>query len=306
MSKRNRYIITLILNIIKDKSTFIVWISIRFLSAFIPLLSIYLYSKTINLVETNAGFSSIFFALIIVLVVRVIDNFARIRSVTKLDMCISEIGFNIHNYFIKDIKSETKLERYETIQTIRNFSDATVTTLTTFRQPGIDSIISLISIPIILLFVDFKVFILVLAYIVVYCFIDHYTTQKYIKFKDIQDGKIESYYGKFQQTNDVDLEQKTYNRHFNRLCNWSFTEWFTLQNSAVFFYTLILSYLIISISTGAKLISDLILIMGYVSSTQTYLNSFSTIKDSLSDMNVAVEHLAKNKNISVIDFDDLI
>jgi hypothetical protein len=306
MSKKNRQVIKLIFQIIQNKTAFVFWIIIRFISAIFPLITIYLFSKTINLVEIKSDFSTIFFFILTIFVVRIIDNFTRIKSVVKLDECISNIGFDIHNYFIGDIKPETKLERHESVQAIRNFAEATAWTLRLFRQPGIDSIISLVSIPIILLVVDFKVFVLEIVYIIVYYFIDYYTTQRYINFKDIQNTKTEVYYAKLQETNDVDLEQKTFSRHFSRLCNWCFTEWFTLQNAAVFFYTLIFAYLIISISTGTKLISDLVLIMGYVGSTQAYLNSFSEIKDSLADMSVAVSHLARNKSITTIDFDDLV
>jgi hypothetical protein len=258
------------------------------------------------LVETKANFSAIFFSLIIIFIIRIVDNFTCIKSVAKLDECISDVSFDIHNHFMNDIKTETKLERHESVQTIRNFSDATTWTLKLFSKPGIDSIVSLVAIPLIILFVDFKIFILEVAYIIIYYFIDYYTTQHYASFKDIQNTKTEIYYAKLQETNDIDLEQKTFSRHFARLCNWNFTEWFTLQNTAVFFYTLIFVYLIISVSTGTKLISDLVLVMSYVGSTQNYLNSFSEIKDSLADMSVAVSHLAKNKSITAIDFDDLV
>lgn len=306
MSKETRQVIRLIFQIIQNKSRFFFWVAIRFLSTFLPLITIYLFSKTINLVEIKSDFSTIFFSMIIIFVVRIVDNFARIKSVTKLDECISDLSFDIHNYFIEDLKTETKLERHESIQAIRNFADAATWTLRLFRQPGIDSIVSLITIPFIILFVDFKIFILEIAYIIVYYFIDYYTTQHYVNFKDIQNTKTETYYAKLHESNDVDLEQKTFSRHFTRLCNWLSTEWFTLQNTAVFFYVLIFTYLILAVSNGTKMISDLVLIMSYITSTQTYLNSFSEIKDSTADMAVAVNHLAKNKAITAIDFDDLV
>lgn len=306
MSKKTFKVIKLVFQIIEKKQRFLFWIGVRFISTFLPLITIYLFSKTINLIEIKSDFSTIFFSILIILIVRIVDNFARIKSVTKLDECISDISFDIHNYFINDLKPETKLERHESIQTIRNFADATSWTLRLFRQPGIDSIISLISIPLIILFVDFKVFILEIGYVIVYYFIDYYTTQHYVNFKDIQNTKTESYYAKLHETNDVDLEQKTFSRHFSRLTNWCFTEWFTLQNTAVVFYTLIFSYLVLSVSSGSKMISDLVLIMTYVGSTQTYLNSFSEIKDSTADVSVAINHLAKNKSITAIDFDDLV
>ena len=140
----------------------------------------------------------------------------------------------------------------------------------------------------------------------VYLIVDYYTTQRYVKLKDIQNTKIENYYSKFQESNDVELEQKAYTRHFARICNWSFIEWFSIQNVAVFFYSLILAYSVISVYSGNWQISNVILVMGYAGSLQAYLNSFSEIKDNLADMTVAVDHLAKNKHISTIDLDDLI
>jgi hypothetical protein len=46
--------------------------------------------------------------------------------------------------------------------------------------------------------------------------------------------------------------------------------------------------------------------MGYVTQTQVLLNSISSIKDSLTDMLVGLERLAKNQTVSAVDLDDLI
>lgn len=306
MIQKTKLTIALVFKIIKNKKRFLFWLGIRLFSALLPLLSTYLFSKVIADIEKKVIFSSIFFLILFILLIRIIDNVTRLRSIFKLDECISDIGFDIHNFFIKDLKAENKEERHRSVQAIRNFSDAATITLSLFRQPGIDSFISLTIIPIILFFVDFKVFILEIGYILIYLLIDHYTTQKYSKFRNIQNTKIENYYGKLQETNDVELEQKTFTRHFTRLSNWNFLEWSLLQNTAVFFYALILAYCIVAVLSGFKQISDVVLIMGYITSTQSFLNSFSDIKDSLTDMNVAVEHLAKNKNISNLDLNDLV
>lgn len=306
MLKKTKLTLFLIFKIIQNKGRFLFWLFVRFVSSLLPLLTIYLYSLAVEDVENKVDFNTVFFLVLIILIVRLIDNHLRLRSLSKLDECISDIGFDIHNYFTKELKSETKEERHQSIQAIRNFADASSLTLRLFRQPGIDSIVSLITIPIILWFVDARIFVLEIVYILVYLVIDYYTTQKYVRLKDTHNSKVEGYYAKLQESNDIELEQKTYTRHFSRLTNWNFIEWFILQNSAVFFYCLIFGYSIIAVYSGHKQISDIVLIMGYVSSTQTYLNSFSEIKDSLADMTVAVDHLAKNKSISVIDLDDLV
>lgn len=306
MSRETRKVFAFVLKIISDRKGLFLWAFIRFFSAILPLITIYLYSLVIKQLESKLSLNTVIITVILTLFVRLLDNYLRLLSISRLEYIISNIGFDIHNFFLVDLKSESKEERAATTQAIRNFSDASSVTLNLIKQPGIDSFVSLLFIPIILFLVDFPSFVITLAYVLTYYFIDTYTTQRYAQLKDIQNSKTEAYYAKLQESNDYDLEQKSYTRHFNRLCKWSFTEWSLLQNSSVIFYCLNLFYLIYSVFTGGKSISGLVLVMGYVTQTQTFLNSFSNIKDSFTDMNVGLEHLAKNEAISVIDLDDLI
>lgn len=306
MSRESRKVFAFVLKIISDRTGFFFWTFVRFLSAILPLLTIYLYSLIIKQLETKLILSTVLITVLATFIVRIVDNYLRILSITRLEHIISNICFDIHNFFLSDLVSESKEDRHAAVQAIRNFSDASSVTLNFIKQPGVDSVVSFLFIPVILFAVDFPSFVLTLAYVSIYTLIDTYTTQRYSELKDIQNSKTEAYYAKLQDSNDFDLEQTSYNRHFNRLCKWSFTEWFALQNSAVIFYCLILFYLVYMVSTGQREISDLVLIIGYVTQTQTFLNSFSQIKDSLTDMNVGLKHLAKNQAIPSVNLEDLI
>lgn len=306
MNRSTRRVIQFIFRLTTDKAVFLFWLFIRFLSAILPLITIYLFSEVVKLLEEKSPLNSVIIALVVIFFVRIIDNYLRLKSVTKLEEVISNIGFDIHNFFLSDIKAESKDDRHAIVQAIRNFADASTMTLNLIKQPGVDSIVSLLLIPVIVFFVDFKVFIITIASIIVYYFIDVFTTQKYAHLKDILNTKTETYYAKLQDSNDFDLEQKSWCRHFSRVTHWGFTEWFTLQNAAVFFYSLTLLYLIIEVTNGTKLLSDLVLLMGYSTQTQVLLNSLSQIKDSLADMEVGLQHLAKNESVATIDLDDLI
>lgn len=306
MDKRSYRVISFILQLATNKTSFFFWLFVRFVSAILPLITIYQFSHVVSLLEAKSPFEPIFLALIWIFIVRIVDNFLRLKSITKLEFEISSISFDIHNFFLSDLKTENKSERHEIVQSIRNFADASSVTLNLIKQPGIDSIVSLCLIPPILFFLDFKVFILNFAYIFVYTAIDIYTTQHYAHLKDILNTHTETYYAKLQDSNDFDLEQKSWSRHFRRLANWGHTEWFSLQNTAVIFYSAILLYLIYLVTNGTKQVSDLVLIIGYVTQTQVLLNSISSIKDSLTDMLVGLERLAKNSTVSAIDLDDLI
>ena len=291
---------------LSSRSAFAFWFFIRLLSALFPMLSIYLFSYTIQLLETHASWRDLALQIVIILLVYIVDNLTRLLSVYKLQYLISNTEFAIHRFTIESLQVENKTDRHASIQAIRNFGEAVRGTLELIRQPGVDSIVSLIVIPSILFFVDFRAFTLEIAYILIYFFTDSYTTNRYIHLKEIQDSRTESYYAALQDTNDIDLESTTFSRHYHRLCNWGFVEWFSLQNIAVTFYSLILFLQIYLVYTGEKNLSGLLLVMGYISQTQVFLNNFSTIKDRLADTQVALTRLAKNDTISAIDLDDLV
>lgn len=301
-----RKVLKFVFKIITNRSGFFFWLFIRFLSALIPMLNIYLFSYILRLLEQQQPLRLILSWAITLLFSYVFDNFIRIKSVTKLEAIISGIVFDVHNFFLSDLKTKSKEDRHAAIQAIRNFSDATSLSLNLIKQPGIDSLVSLVSIPIILFVLDFKIFILATTYISIYYFIDHYTTERYARRRDALNTKTEIYYAKLQETNDCDLEQHAFSLHFNRLIRWGFTEWFALQNTAVIFYSLILGYLVYSVSTGDKAISDLVLIASYSAQIQLFLNSFSQIQDSLTDMMVGIKHLATNSHVSSLDLNDLL
>jgi len=306
VNPETRKVFNFVLKIVSDRTGLFFWSFIRFLSAILPLITIYLYSLVIQQLEQKSPFSTVLLVVAITFTVRIFDNYLRLLSITRLDHIISNIGFDIHNYFLADLHSESKEDRHAAVQAIRNFSEASSATLDLIKQPGIDSIVQFLFIPVILFFVDFQSFVIIMAYVATYFFIDRYTTQRYAELKDIQNSKTEAYFAKLTDSNDFDLEQNSFTRHYKRLTNWSFAEWFFLQGSAVIFYSLSLLYLIYSVYSGQKNISGLILVMGYVTQTQTFLNSFSNIKDSLTNMNVGLRHLAKNNTISAINLEDLI
>ncbi len=306
MSRDSRKVFSFVLKIISDRWGLFFWLFVRFVSAILPLVTIYLYSLVVGQLEKKLSLSLLTLTILATFIVRIVDNYLRLLSISKLEIVISNISFDIHNYFLSDLDSKSKEDRHAAVQAVRNFSDASSVTLNLIKQPGVDSIVSFIFIPFILLFQDFPSFVITVAYIAVYFSIDTYTTQRYSELKDIQNTKTEAYYAKLQDSNDFDLEQTAYTRHFDRLSRWGTTEWFSLQNSAVFFYCLNLFYLVYQVSLGQQSLSGLVLVMGYVSQTQTFLNSFSQILDSLTDMSVGLKHLAKNPVVSVIDLDDLI
>jgi hypothetical protein len=306
MKPRTNKVIAFIYKVVNNKSHFFFWLFVRFISAIFPLITIYQFSNIIKLIENKQSSTSIFNAIVAIFIIRLIDNFLRLKSVTRLEHEIANISFDIHNFFLSSLKTDTKEERHAAVQAVRNFADASSGTLNLIKQPGIDSLVSFILIPIILYALDFHTFVLTVAYIIIYFFTDYYCTQHYARLKDILNYKTESYFAKLQESEDFDLEQKAWSRHFFRLSKWGFTEWSLLQNLSVFFYSAIFIYLVALTTNGDRQLSDVVLIMGYVTQTQVFLNSFSSINDSLTDMLVGLERLAANNFVSALSLEDLI
>ncbi|MGI5841104.1 MAG: hypothetical protein ACOX6N_02745 [Patescibacteria group bacterium] len=304
MTRETREIIRFILKLVCHKNSFFFWVLIRFISALFPMLSIYLYSRVIKYLETGASLDQIYLLITAIISVFIFDNLSRLLSIHSLNSIISQTELGIHQFMIIGLKTYNKKIRHEVVQAIRNFGEAVRTTLELIRQPGIDAVVSFAVVPTILLFIDIRIFILEIAYIVTYYFVDVYTTEKYTKLKDVQNQKTEVYYAKLQDSNRIKKESLEFTNHFKKLCRWGFVEWFSLQNIAVSFYTIILFYLIHQVQSDQKQISDLVLIMGYVTSTQVFLNNLSSVKDRLADTKVALSRLADSKYLMSVGLND--
>lgn len=304
ISKETRDTIKYILHFIEDKRSFAFWFFIRILSVLIPPVSIYLFSRVIKCLETNCDFQRILFLIIITFISYIIDNFLRLLSIHQLQYLINKSESDIQLFFVRSLHAQRKRDRHQAIQSIRNFSEAARLTMEYIKQPGIDGFVSLFYLPLIIFFLDFKVFIFEIAYILIYYFADIYTTEVYSKIKEVQNKRLETYYAKLQDTNDVAFETTLLNKEYLHLTYWGFWEWFSLQNIAVTFFTIVFAYLVIEVYKGQKHISDIFLIASYLTSTQVFLNSISQVKDGLANTKVALSRLSQSKSCSV-DFSDL-
>jgi len=295
----------LIFKLIQNKKPFYVWLFVRFISALFPILTIYFYSRVVNALETNANLKSILHTVLFVFISRLLDNITRLLSTNKLDYIINNIQLDIQHVLIANIKTVDRKTRHKAVQAVRNFADAAGTTLSIFKQPGIDAFVSFVAIPFILFLLDFKVFVFQIAYIIIYYFTDIYTTEKYTKLKNRHNSTVESYFAKLQTAKNFKYEQTITSKAFQKVANWGIVEWSLLQNTAVIFYILTLVYLVITYSQGSTSIATIVLIVGYIDSTQIFLNNISSIKDSMANTKVALHRLLDNNKSLAVDYDDL-
>ncbi len=233
--KQNKQLFKLILDLVDHKAPLFFWYLVRVFSALLPLYTIYLFGQAIRLLENHVSIQQLFHHLLLILFIRLLDNFTRLISIHKIEYLIFEIEFSIHQFLLFGLKTRNKEKRHQTIQAVRNFSEAVRNTFAILRQPGIDGLVSFISIPIILSFLDFKVFIAEIAYVATYYFVDIYTTERYARFKNIQNKHTETYYARLQDSNKVAKERRSFLSHLKKLCDWGFWEWNFLQDTAVVF-----------------------------------------------------------------------
>jgi len=125
-----------IFKVITDRSALLFWTMVRFISAVLPLITIFLYSRVISQLELKLPLKTIILTIFLIFLVRLADNYLRLISISKLEELINGLSFDIHNYFLSDLKSENRVERNATVQAIRNFSDATSTPLTLLSNPA--------------------------------------------------------------------------------------------------------------------------------------------------------------------------
>ena len=104
MSRETRKVFAFVLKIISNRSGLFFWAFVRFISAILPLITIYLYSLVIKQLELKLSLSTVIITVITILAVRLFDNYIRLLSISHLDSIISNLSFDIHNFFLADYK----------------------------------------------------------------------------------------------------------------------------------------------------------------------------------------------------------
>lgn len=305
MTAKTREVIKFILKLISNKTMFLFWLFVRLLVSLIPLYTIYLFSRLVNLLITFAPVQQVSNIVLIFAVMFFAENFFKHKANIKLQEIFSNTEFSIHRFLTIGLRTKNKDLRHEAIQSIRNFAEAVRHTLEILRQPGLDSIVSLLITPVILFFIRPLYFWIVIPYIIIYYLFDCYTTRRYTKFKDVQNARVEAYYAKLQDSNNITEEEKKFNHAHNALCKWSFLEWFNLSNISLFFYLTIIILTLISIVKGHRPVSDIVMVRGYLVLIDANLLSLSVVKDRLTDTRVALDRLSRSKKFLSIDLSDL-
>lgn len=264
------------------------WVFVRLISTFGPILITYIFARGVKALETHQPIDRIIQIFFILLLVRLFANMLRIASKTRIALYTEGYIVGIQERLAETI-DPPKPKRKEIIQALRNLTQGVRKFVEYFYNNGLQAIVSFVSIPIILFFIDKKIFLIEIIAIVIYLLITYVFSIKYEKEYEHFDKSREKYFSKLLDTNRVESKANILVTIFRRVQDLLLVEWLTLQNFIALFELLILSIIAIDFVNGTKQIHHLILIMGYVKETHVFLNALTSTVERYMQIEAGIE-----------------
>lgn len=266
------------------------WVWILIFSATGPLIATYIFSRGIAALETGADIYFALFVFFVYFSVLSIETFLRIGAKTRIYMHLEEVIVSIEKTFVNHFPVRDK-HRSKIIQAARNLADSLSIFSSHLIESGIAGLVSFISVPILLFFIDIRIFVLELVLMFTYIAGTYLFGKKYEKQYEGFDAAKESYFTKMNKTNNYNEEGKERIKEMHFLQNIRFKEWVTLQNLIIVFKFLVIILLVTDILNGLKSISDLVLIIGYTNQSQSFLNSVTGVIERFMEVFAGVDRM---------------
>ena len=181
--------------------------------------------------------------------------------------------------------------RKPTIQAIRNLTRSIQLFSNHFINNGIASLVSFVTVPFILFFLDKRIFWVELALIIVYLTITLFYAYRYEKQFERYDETREKYFLKMGHSNKVSHRGAAMIKAIEKLQNIRFFEWVSVQNLIILFQFIITAIIVIDIVNGFKGISDLVLIVGYTNESKKFLNSITSDLNRIMQVKAGMERV---------------
>lgn len=265
----------IIINAFKSKRLFF-WFFIRFISSFGPLAVTYLFAYGVEVIEEGRGFNDIILVFFALLLVESTEHILRILSKTRVVYMTEYAIINIQEELIKNVPKDDP-KRKEHVQTLRNLTQSIRRFVIKFKDSGIPALVSFVSIPVILFFVDVKIFYLQVALMVIYMIITYVSASIYEKRYEDLDHSREDYFSNIHSHNHIDPLAAIVRNNVKNLNDLIFVNWVSLQNIISVFKFITIYLVVKDIMIGAHNVSSLILIVGYVRESKVFLNDMTSM-----------------------------
>lgn len=282
----------IVLTIVKEfrNRKFWLWILVLTISATGPLLGTYVFSEGIAALETNKTLSYALLIFFLYFTILGVEAVFRIGSKTKIHAFLETAIVSIEKNFVTKFTARDKSRR-KVIQATRNLTDAINVFSTHFINTGISGLVSFITVPLLLLFIDVRIFILEILLMTIYLTGTYLFGKKYERQFENYDAAKENYFTTMFKTNNFEKEAGKRVKQMELLQNIRFFEWASLQNLILFFKFLVVFIVTIDIFNGLKNISDLVLIVGYTNQSQNFLNSVTGVIERFMEVVAGVDRL---------------
>jgi len=282
-------IVKLITKHFKHKALYF-WFAVRVVSIAGPLINTYVFSQGIDALETGKPLLLAIKIFAIFLGILLIENTIRLVSKNRIAVFVEEILIDVQEELLEDLKPLEHI-RKETIQSVRNLTDAVHFFATFIRNTGVNGFVNFFSVPVILFFIDKRVFALEIVLIGVYLITTFFFSKIYEKHFETFDKAKEYYFSKMLVSNRIEPQAVYIRKSIRGVENIHMYEWLTAQNMIAIFQFMVVSMIAVDIFSGAKQISDLVLIVGYTNQSQTFLNSVTNFVEYLMQVKAGVERL---------------
>lgn len=283
------YITLSIFKALKNKRL-LLWLLVLVISAAGPLINTYLFSQGINALENSLPLKQILWVFFTLLAVASVEIFLRISSKTRIHHIVDSRLINLQLAFLKNVTPRSK-KRKPTVQSIRNLTRSIQLFTTHFINNGVSGLVSFISVPFILYFIDLRIFYIEMALIIVYLTVTIFYSYRYEKQFERYDESREKYFIKMSSSNKVAQRGHAMAKAILKLQNIRFFEWASAQNIIIVFQFIITAIVVIDIVNGLSGISDLVLIIGYTNESKKFLNSITGDLNRFMQIKAGVERL---------------
>jgi hypothetical protein len=284
----------IVLSNFKNKK-FLIWISVRVVSAFGPLLATYIFARGIRYIENGESFDAIIRIFLILLIVEIVEHLLRLLSKTRTSLYSESILMKIQQDLVIEIKPISKIRKY-TIQSIRNLTQSIRGFVIYLYENGIPGLVSFAATPIILFLIDRRIFVIQLILYFIYFLITYFFSLRYEKSFEGFDASRESYYTKIMTSNKIGRQAGFVAKKFKQVEDVTLVEWLTLQNLISVVNFIVVAVLVGDIINGQGQISGLILVVGYTKESKKFLNEITTIVNNFMRVRAGIERLTVTSN----------
>lgn len=279
---------------------FLFWTFIRIISSFGPIIATYIFAKGVQVIEDGQPITVAVKVFLILLVVELVEHLLRLASKTRMSLYTEEILVNIQEALNEYIHPDSD-KREETIQTFRNLTQSLRRLVTHLYMTGIPALLSFIAIPIIIYFLDLRVFLILISMIIVYFFVTLMFSKEFKRDYEDFDESREDYFSSLLENTGIKRDASKLISKFKDVENTRFISWLSEQFIMSFFAFIIIILLVQDIYSGTKQLSDLVLIFGYIAASKIFLINTTLTIHHYMEIEAAVSRIEKISSKDVLE-----